>query len=455
MGMSDIHNEAPLTLDLQSETTRSLGLRDQLTLWSSLGVSLLIPATAVFVVQPDGELPRLSVSAVTTAIVLGTAIGSILLALTASVSAVTGTPAMVTLRGVIGRRGSVLPTVLNLLQCCGWAALEVYVIAQAATALTGGEGRIWWTLAAGALATAMAVRPIRSVKLIRRYLMWLVLAATVYLLFHVIPSANDVAQQSQTPTGWQAFWPAFDIVVTMPISWAVLAGDWARHSRSRRATLVGVGLGYGLMCAVFFFIGVLAVLGSADLAQQFTPTAFVNGLLAIPVGAVALAVLAVDEVDEAFANIYSTAISTQNLVGRVDRRVLAASVGAIATVLALTINLESYEAFLLLIGAIFLPLVAVVLADWFIVRRIKGGHSGAGFSVSGPTAPTRGYLFSWLVGVCVYSVVSPAAVPGWSGFWNAVGRHLPWLAQAQGSATFITLGLTAVTTVTIGLLHRR
>lgn len=445
-------DEAPLTLDISSPAARSLGLRDHVTLWSSLGVSLLIPATAVFVVQPSADLPALSLPAVSTAIVLGTALGSILLALVAAVSTSIGTPAMVTLRGVLGRRGSLIPTVLNLLQCCGWAALEVYVIAQVATSLSGGHGRLWWTLAAGGLATFMAVRPIRSVRLIRRYLMWLVLAATVYLLWHVVTHAQDAPGAART---WDAFWPAFDIVVTLPVSWAVLAGDWSRHSTSRRATVIGVGTGYGLTCAAFFLIGVLAVTGSQSLAAAYSPSAFVNGLLVLPVGALALAVLAVDEVDEAFANIYSTAVSAQNLVGRWDRRTLAVVVGALATAVAVLVNLESYEAFLLLIGAVFLPLVAVILADWHIVRRIRGGAAGAGFSAAAPDAPAARYLLVWVFGVCVYSTISPAQVPGWSAFWAWVAAHAPWLTGLGGSATVTTLLLTAAATVAAGLLRRR
>ena len=445
-------DEAPLTLDVDSPAARSLGLRDQATLWSSLGVSLLIPATAVFVVRPSADLPVLSLSAVTTAIALGTAVGAALLALVAAVSTSVGTPAMVTLRGVLGRRGSVIPTVLNLLQCCGWGALEVYVIAQVATSLTGDHGRLWWTLAAGCLATLMAVRPIRSVRAIRRYLMWLVLAATVYLLWHVVTRAHAAPAEAGT---WDAFWPAFDIVVTMPVSWAVLAGDWSRHSTSRRATVIGVGAGYGVTCAAFFLIGVLAVTGSQSLAGEYSPSAFVNGLLALPVGALALAVLAVDEVDEAFANIYSTAVSAQNLVGRWDRRTLAVAVGALATAVAALVNLESYEAFLLLIGAVFLPLAAVVLADWHIVRRIRAGAAGAGFSAAAPDAPTLRYLLVWLFGVCVYSTVSPAQVPGWSGFWESVAARVPWLTGLGGSATVATLALTAAATVAVGSVRRR
>ena len=455
MNLSTSPVEAPLTLEMSSDPGRSLGVRDQLTLWASLGVSLLIPATAVFVVQPRADLPPLTTTAALVAVLAGTAVGSWLLAGVASISTVHGTPAMATLRALLGRRGSLVPTALNIVQCCGWAALEVYVIAQVATAFTDGRGRIWWTLTAGALATAMAVRPLRSVRVIRKYLMWLVVAASGYLLWHVVSAMWHHPSAPGPTRSWDAVWLAFDIVVTMPVSWAVLAGDWTRHSRRRRDTVVGVSIGYGASCVVFFLIGVLAVSNSTALAAQYSPSAFVDGLLALPVGALALAVLAVDEIDEAFANIYSTAMSTQNLAARVDRRWLVLAVGVLATALAATVNLEGYESFLLLIGAVFLPLVAVLLTDWFIVRRVRNGRAGAGFSPAAPDAPVVVYAGAWLLGACVYSTISPAGVPAWSAFWTTIGTKVPWLAHLTPSATLTTLVVTAAVTAVGGIAVRR
>lgn len=441
--------EAPLQLDLHASPPTVLGLRDQLTLWSSLGVSLLIPATAVFVMQPRAELPPLSLVAALTAIAAAVTLGSTLLALAAIPGTVTGAPTVAMLRGLLGRRGSWAPTVLNLVQCLGWAALEVYVIAEVATALTTESARLWWVLAAGALATLMAVRPLRSVRVIRKYLMWLVFAATGYLILVLI--REGVAPSAGS---WDAFWPAFDIIVTMPISWALLASDWSRHSTSTRATAVGTGIGYGLSCATFFTIGVLAIAGREQLAQTYSPSAFVTTLLVLPVGALAVMLLAVDEVDEAFANIYSTAVTAQNFIPRVDRRVLAIAIGVLATVLAGWLNLERYESFLLLIGAVFLPLVAVLVTDWFIVRRITAGRAGAEYDVNTQQRWRVGYLVAWVAGVAVYSTVSPAQVPGWSAFWDSVNEQMPWLRANAGSATVATLIVTAVFTVAIGARRR-
>src|SRR5688572_16262271 len=123
VGASTASVDAPITLD--QPPPRTLGLRGSFGLWASLGVSLLLPVAATFVVLPGRPL------AVTlAAIVVGAVIGSILLGLGAAPGAREGVPAMVLLRGLLGYRLSYLPTVLNLVQCVGWATFEILIIAE-------------------------------------------------------------------------------------------------------------------------------------------------------------------------------------------------------------------------------------------------------------------------------------------------------------------------------------
>ena len=102
-----------------------------------------------------------------------------------------------------------------------------------------------------------------------------------------------------------------DLVIAITVSWVPLIPDYTRFSRDRRAAWWGAGLGYFVAATWMLVLGVLLVLtrGLSDPAEL--PAAVVGAGLAA-----ALAVLAVtvDETDEAFANIYSTAVSLQNLV---------------------------------------------------------------------------------------------------------------------------------------------
>ena len=156
------------------------------------------------------------------------------------------------------------------------------------------------------------------------------------------------------------FWPAVDLAVAGVISFAPLAADYSRHSRTRRAAFSGAALGYGLAAVAYYILGVLAVanLGASDV---------ITALVTLPAGAIAIGILLVDEVDEAFANVYSTTMSVQNLLPRLDRRIVAVIIGVVATLLAGLLDFGQYQSFLFLIGSVFVPLFAVAAVDFFAV----------------------------------------------------------------------------------------
>ncbi len=423
--------DAPLTL--AEPPARTLGLRDSLGLWGNLGISLLLPVAAVYVV-----LPGRSLSVTIAAIVVGAVIGSVLLGLAAAAGARERVPAMVLLRGLLGRRTSYLPTVLNLVQCIGWATFEIVIIAEAASRALGAP-RWPFVLAAGGLATAMALRPLGVVRLLSRYAVWAALAAIVYLFVQVLsqplPPITDGAGTS--------FWTAADIVIALPISWFPLAADYTRHNRTGRGAFTGATVGYGIATVAMFTLGVLALAayGSSGLDV-------VDALLAVPLGALAVLVLIAVELDEAFANLYSTAVSAQNVVARLDRRVLALVVGAAATVLALAFDITSYEPFLFLIGAVFVPLVGVFVVAYWVLPT---GHWN-----TSDTAPARPLLLlPWLAGFVGYQLTLPTYFAGqgagWTAWWTARQSDLG-IDPANGwSASLVSLTVAGVLTALVVL----
>ncbi|MCU1488380.1 MAG: Permease for cytosine/purines uracil thiamine allantoin [Actinomycetia bacterium] len=418
--------EPPITLD--QPPARTLGLNDQLALWGNLGVSLLLPVTATFLLAPG-----MSLGACLVAIVVGTVLGNLLLGLAAVPGAETGAPAMVLFRGLFGRTGSYLPTILNLAQCVGWSTFEIVIIAESADRVIGGGWRWPIVLAAGVVATLMAIRPLAVVTVLRRYIVWLVLASTAYFFVQVL--RGDLP--GLTHGGWNGFWPAADLVAALAVSWMPLAADYTRQSRSAKDAFWGASIGYGVSSAAFFALGVLAFagLGGDDV---------IASLLAIPAGAIALFVLAVDEIDEAFANVYSTAVSAQNLVPKVDRRVLAVGVGALATVLALAVNIHEYESFLLLLGSVFVPLFAVFIVDYYVLRRRQWDVSD--------DAPARwAMVVPWLVGFVSYQLVNPGSVSWWANWWLARRADLVTPPSWLG-ATVTSFVVAAVLTLVVGRL---
>src|SRR4249920_1583536 len=391
--------EAPLTLTTQPP--RPLGFLDQLALWGNLGISLFGPLTGALIATTAG-----SVGLGIAAIVVGCGLGAILLGASAVMGTVTGAPAMVTLRGLVGRRGSVLPTVLNIAQNIGWATMEIIVISTAAVAVVGQAWRWPFVILAGAAATLMAIRPLGSVRLLRKIMVWLVLAASTFLFVQVLLQPRQSIPQDSV----LGFWPAVDLAIAGVVSFAPLAADYSRHSRTRRAAFWGASLGYGLAAIAYYALGVFAVvnLGASDV---------ITALVTLPAGAIAITILLVDEVDEAFANVYSTTMSVHNIIPQLDRRIIALIIGVTATLLAGLLDFGQYQSFLFLIGSVFVPLYAVAAVDFFLVSRQH-------WDVSETSRLRVTPVIAWACGFAAYQLVSPGTVPGWADFWTGVDTSI-------------------------------
>ncbi|MDN5763436.1 MAG: cytosine permease [Microlunatus sp.] len=416
---------APIVLT--TEPPRPLGFFDQFAMWANLGISLFGPLTGALIAATTG-----SVWLAVGAIVLGCSIGAGLLGTSAVFGATTGAPAMVSLRGMLGRRGSVAPTILNVGQNVGWATMEIIVIATAAAAILGGQWRWPFVLLAGAAATVMAVHPLGSVRLLRKVMVWLVLVASVVLFVQVLIRPSQPMPQDAV----LGFWPAVDLAIAGVVSFAPLAADYSRHSRTRKSAFWASSLGYGLAAIAYYILGVFAVahLGTTDV---------LGALVALPAGAIALGILLTDEVDEAFANVYSTTMSVQNLFPALDRRIVAVVVGVVATLLAGFLDFGQYQSFLFLIGSVFVPLFAVAAADFLLV---SGQHWDVSRSARLRAAP----VVAWAGGFLAYQMIYPGTVPLWSDFWigldAAIGFTPPtWLGSSVaaivvGGVLMIVLG---------------
>jgi nucleobase:cation symporter-1, NCS1 family len=422
-------SEAPLTLT--TEPPRPLGFIDQLALWGNLGISLFGPLTGALIATTAG-----SVGLALAATVVGCGIGAILLGASAVMGAATGAPAMVTLRGLVGRRGSVLPTLLNIAQNIGWATMEIIVISTAAVAVIGDAWRWPFVILAGTAATIMAIRPLGSVRLLRKIMVWLVLAASTFLFVQVLLQPRQSIPQESV----LGFWPAVDLAIAGVISFAPLAADYSRHSRTHRAAFWGASLGYGLAAVAYYALGVFAVLnlGASDV---------ITALVTLPAGAIAITILLVDEVDEAFANVYSTTMSVHNIIPQLDRRIIALIIGVTATLLAGLLNFGQYQSFLFLIGSVFVPLYAVAAVDFFFVSRQR-------WDVSQTSRLRAAPVIAWACGFIAYQLVYPGTVPGWADSWTWVDERIGFAAPGWLGSSVAAIAVGGFVMLVSGLLLR-
>ncbi|MCM2346555.1 MAG: cytosine permease, partial [Acidovorax soli] len=371
---------------------------DHASLWFSLGVGLLVMQVGAYLV------PALGTQEALIAIVAGSLVGAGLLGWVAQLGCDSGLASAGLMHAVYGRAFARLPIVLNTVQLIGWGTFELVVMRDATVAIGrqtgafgGGMVGVHWPVLATLLWGGMVILLISGsmVQLVRKVIARVALPLVVLSLLWLSWQFLSLAQAqgfdplwSRKGEGGMGVLPALDLVIAMPISWLPLVADYARHGRHGGAALRGTWAGYALANMWCYALGVLVAL---TLPSQDLVTA----LLLAQGGLIALSLILIDEVDNAYGDAYSGAISAHSLQPRWSVRQWGVVVAAACTLLALVLPMHSLEPFLLLLSSVFVPLFGVILG-----RLAWGADAGALLAAARPVNAVPVVL--WLLGVAVY-----------------------------------------------------
>jgi putative hydroxymethylpyrimidine transporter CytX len=366
------------------------------------------------------------------AILLGHVIGNTPMALGGVIGSRHGVPSMVSTRGALGLRGSYLPAALNVVQLVGWTAVMLWICGQAAVHLApGGIGAKAWVAIAGALTTLWALTGRRFWKLLQRVAVILLVALSAVMSYAVLKHHGISSLLSVKPTGAMSFVQGLDIVIAMPISWLPLVSDYSRFAIDARRSFWGTWWGYLLAGSWMYAVGLCAALASS----AETPDSMVMSLMALMgLAGPALVIVLLSTVTTTFLDIYSNAISAMSIFPKLNERLTVAACGMAGTVIAVFFPAAEYEQFLLFIGAMFCPLFGIVLADYFILKRMQ--YAAAELFGCMLYRYTHGFnipaIAAWGCGIALYRI---AAHSGWT-----CGASLPSMAGA--AVIYLLLRLT-------------
>ncbi len=432
------------------QSERTLSGFDLAILWGDLGVGLLVLVTGGFLV------PGLGFAAAFAAIVIGSVIGVSLLALAGSAGAGHGITTMVLFRPVLGVRGSWFPSALNVVQLIGWTAVELWAMSLVADIVSreifGFSARWMWLGIVAVVCVGLALwGPVGVARIwMKRFGAWVIggIVIAVTLLAFTLDGIGDALR---APGSGAPFGPALDLVIAMPISWLPLVCDYNRFGRGARSAFTGTFWGYLIANVWLYSLGAMLVLGTG---AEPSPAGIATAILAVVGGSIAgltfLAALLVGETDEAFADIYSAALSLKNVFPRASLRALVIGIGAISVVLAAWLTMERFEAFLFLLGSVFVPLFGILAADHFVNRRGAiqvdqlDAKNGAYWFTGGVRLSA---LLPWVGGFLVYHWILPVGPGSWI---DLVGRivgdplivRFPWLSASI--AAFVLSFVTSI-----------
>lgn len=395
--------------------------RDHASLWFSLGVGLLVMQMGAYL------LPALSPVQALMAITLGSLIGAALLGWVGKLGCDSGLSSAGLMHSVYGRHFARLPIVLNIIQLLGWGSFELVVMRDATVALgkqSGAMAATYWpwlaTLFWGSvillLMSGSMVTLVR--RIVSRVALPLVIASLLWLSWQFLAMANAAGfatLMSREGDGSMSMLSAMDLVIAMPISWLPLVADYARHGKSGKSALTGAWTGFALANIWCYSLGVLVALTlpSEDL---------VTALLLAQGGLIALSLVLIDEVDNAYGDAYSAAMSAHSILPSWSIRRWGLLIAALCTALAMVLPMHSLEPFLLLLSSCFVPLFGVMLG------RLAFGANAVELMHDAPAVRWDAVAI-WVAGIAFYHL-------------------LPYLSSAMGSAlpTLVLTFMVATTT---------
>lgn len=317
------------------------------------------------------------------AIVLGHIIGCALFFLAGLIGGRTGRSAMETVKMSFGHTGGLLFAFLNVLQLVGWTAIMIY---DGALAIGGifDAGHWIWCLVIGGLIIVWILVGITNLGFINKismaalFILTLVLCKVIF--FSGASAGGDLGEA-------MSFGAAVELAVAMPLSWLPLISDYTREAEKPFQATLASTLTYGVVSCWMYVIGMGAAIytGEYDIAQIMVKA----GL-----GIAALVILVLSTVTTTFLDAWSAGISAESLSSKLNGKWTAVVVSVVGIAGAILFPMDDITGFLYLIGSVFAPMIAVQIADHFLLRRDSFGVS---FDVRN--------LIIWLVGFILYRLL--------------------------------------------------
>ena len=314
-------------------------------------------------------------------IVVGTVAGAAVLVAVGTIGQRTGLPTMALTRGPFGTRGSLLPVAANVLILMGWSWVQAmlagialdYIVAS----LTGFSSPVIFAVLCQTIVVILAIFGHAGVARVEPWFAAVILAIAAYIFIVAFTSYSpaEFASIATTPEPFYSPGLVFDVVLATAISWTVLSADFNRFAGSTRASIVGSGVGYTLSTVISMSLGATAmgyVILSGGEAIPFDPVTIIEPFGWLFGVAIFLSVMATNTMV-----VYGMVTSVVNaLPGKHIRFLPTAIVLGIISIIGATFFglLNQFTTFLVTIGALFAPIFAIMIVDYYFVKRGSYDH---------------------------------------------------------------------------------
>ena len=357
-------------------------------IWFGAGVSIAEIITGTY-------LAPLGFKTGIIAIIMGHIIGCVMLFLAGLIGGQTGRSSMETAAISFGKKGSSFFAVMNVLQLVGWTGIMIYDASLSAETIFSAGAKLW-ALIIGGLIIVWILVGMKTLEKINVVAMLSLFVLTIVLCVQIMKNAGAaVIGASDAMT----FGGAVELAVAMPLSWYPVISDYTRYAEKPFAATLVSTVTYGLVSSWMFIIGMGAAI--------FTETSDVAQIMVkAGLGIAGLIIVVFSTVTTTFLDAFSAGVSSVSVYGKINEKHAAVVATVIGTVGACLINMDDITNFLYLIGSVFAPMIAVLIADYFIL-----GHDSSSREFD------TGRFVIWIIGFVAYRLLMQVNTP--------VGNTLP------------------------------
>lgn len=322
------------------------------------------------------------------AIVLGHIVGCILLFLAGMIGAKTQKSAMDTVKISFGTKGGILFAILNILQLFGWTGIMIYDGASATQGILP-IGHFIWCIVIGGLILVWILIGVKNLGKLNVIAMSALFLMTIILSFIIFKggTAFDKGDNSMS------FGAAMELSIAMPLSWLPLISDYTKEAKEPVKATAASSIVYGFVSIWMYIIGMSAALFTmeSDIAKI---------LLKAGLGIMGLFIVVLSTVTTTFLDVYSAGVSTESIFSKIKSKWVAVAVTVIGTLGAIVLPMDDITGFLYLIGSVFAPMIAIQIADFFI---LKISNDKKMFSIKN--------IIIWVTGFIIYRILMKFDTP--------------------------------------------
>ncbi len=328
------------------------------------------------------------------AILIGHLIGCTLLFLSGVIGGKMKKSAMETVKSSFGNKGSILFALLNVVQLVGWTAIMIFDGAIAANGIWN-VGQYIWAIVIGGLIVLWILIGIQNLGKLNTVAMSALFILTIVMSIVIFTKGGTSSSLGEA----MSFGAAVELSVAMPLSWLPLISDYTKDAEKPVKASAVSAVVYGLISCWMYVIGMSATIftGESDIAQI---------ILKAGIGFVGLIVVVLSTVTTTFLDAYSAGVSSKSISQKVNTKWIAIGTSVIGTIGAILFPMNNITDFLYFIGSVFAPMIAVQLADFFVVKQ---DSSKTKFDIQN--------LIIWFVGFVIYRLLMRVDIP--------IGNTLP------------------------------